>query len=160
FPRLRVGILHDGLRRVRWAGRFRGRRPSRPTIHGFIETPLQATRVRASCPPGRPRRGPASVTSHAPAAPAPGRAPLRGAPGARGGRSGQPWLHPRVGTGPLRDTGRESQESGEPPLALAGVPLLPGPVPGPSSPGRVHHRPPSGLGLWVADWSRGTPPTG
>jgi hypothetical protein len=45
-----------------------------------------------------------------------------------------------IGARRPRGTGRESQESGEAPPALAGVPLLPGTVPGPSSPGRVHRR--------------------
>ena len=45
-----------------------------------------------------------------------------------------------IGAGRRRGTGREPQESGEAPPVLVGVPLLPGTVPGPSSPGRVHRR--------------------
>ena len=53
----------------------------------------------------------------------------RGAAGAGRRRRGR-------GTGPVA----EPEEAGEPPPALAGVPLLPGTVPGPSSPGPVHRR--------------------
>jgi hypothetical protein len=71
---------------------------------------------------------------------APGRAQFRGDPAVSGWRPARSCLHRRVGPRRLRGSGSEAQESGEPPLPLAGVPLLPGPVPGPSSPGRVHCR--------------------
>src|SRR5262249_30493679 len=45
-----------------------------------------------------------------------------------------------IGTGRPPGPERESQESGDAPPALVGVPLLPGTGPGPSSAGRVHRR--------------------